>query len=558
MSASLSNRRLADFLERHGRLLEIAGESSFRVRAYTKVAEAIRDLDVSASDLAREGRLQSLPGVGEAMAGAISSLLETGTFAGHDELVQKFPESLLDLASVPGIGPKSVNKLYTKLQIATLEQLEAAAASGAIATVPGLGNRIQKAAVEGLAQLARRTGFIPLGPARAAAAMFVTAYSITRPQDLISAAGGVRRWDPLVDELVFVIATDHPAASQSAVAKIPGVEAVTKAAEGVLEIQFDDDKKGRVVQVPPDAFGSALVRMTGTPEHLQTLGTVAHDSPTEEAVYAEAGYPWIPPELRSGAEVFGRLDEIGRLIATTDLNGELHAHTTWSDGQATIEEMAGSAKRRGYGFLGITDHSQSLGVANGLNQRRLEAQRVDLAKVSEKVGIPLLAGAEVEVLSDGALDYPDPVLAELDVVVGSLHGGLRQPRATLVERQLRTLRNPNVDILAHPSGRLLERREGGDFDWDQTFATAAETGTALEINADPARLDLDPELARRAAEAGCLITINSDSHWVDGFDLVEYGVMMARKAWLTPDQVLNAWEPERVMLWLRDRPAARR
>ena len=287
------------------------------------------------------------------------------------------------------------------------------------------------------------------------------------------------------------------------------------------------------------------------------LGKVRDDCSTEELVYAEAGLPWIPPELRSDSEAFGRLGEIPDLITVADMNGELHAHTTWSDGQATVEEMALSAKKRGYGFLGITDHSQSLGVANGLTHRRLIAQREELAAASTNVGIPLLSGAEVEVLSDGSLDYSDAVLAELDVVVGSLHGGLRQPRARLVERQLRTLRNPHVDILAHPSGRLLERREGGDFDWDAAFATAAETGTALEINADPARLDLDPSLARQAVAAGCLITINSDSHWVDGFDTVEFGVMMARKAWLKPEQVLNAWEPQRVLLWLQDRSASR-
>lgn len=557
MSASLSNRRLADLLDRHGRLLEIAGESTFRARAYAKAAEGVRELGIPASELAREGKLQTLPGVGEAMAGAISSLLETGTFSGHDELIQEYPESLLDLASVPGIGPKSVNKLFTRLQIATLEQLEAAAAAGSIATVPGLGNRVQKAALEGLAQLARRTGGIPLGPARAASAMFVAAYTTARPQDRISAAGGVRRWDVLVDELAFVVATDNPSASQAAVSQIPGVETVRSTTAGVLEILFDDNKTGRVVQVPPGSFGSMLFRMTGKSEHVDMLGKVRDDCATEEMVYAAAGLPWIPPELRSDAEAFGRLREIPDLITVSDLNGELHAHTTWSDGQATVEEMALSAKKRGYGFLGITDHSQSLGVANGLSHHRLVAQREELTAAAASVGIPLLAGAEVEVLSDGSLDYPDAVLAELDVVVGSLHGGLRQPRAKLVERQLRTLRNPHVDILAHPSGRLLERREGGDFDWDAAFATAADTGTALEINADPARLDLDPSLARRAVAAGCLITINSDSHWVDGFDTVEFGVMMARKAWLKPEQVLNAWEPKRVLLWLQDRSAAR-
>jgi DNA polymerase (family 10) len=558
MSAELSNGRLAERLDRHARLLEIAGESAFRARAYSRAAEAVRELDVPASELAREGKLQSLPGVGEAMAGAISSLLATGSFVGHDELVQHFPESLLDLASVPGIGPKSVNKLFTKLQVATLEQLSAAASSGSIAATAGLGNRIQKAAVEGLAQIAKRTGKIPLGNARAAAAMFLAAYAVARPQDLISAAGGVRRWDVLVDELLFVVATDDPGSAHAAITQVPGVEAVTSVAANELALLFDDDKRGRVILAPPDSFGSVLATMTGSPLHIARLGDIRDGYETEEMVYAAADLPWIPPELRSGDEVFTRLREIPELITTADMNGELHTHSTWSDGQATVEEMAASARRRGYRFLGITDHSQSLAVANGLNHGRLVAQRAELATASASTGLPLLAGAEVEVLSDGSMDYPDAVLAELDVVVGSLHGGLRQPRAKLVDRQLRTLRNPHVDILAHPSGRLLERREGGDFDWDLTFATAAETGTALEINADPARLDLDPSLARQAAETGCLITINSDSHWVDGFDLIEFGVMMARKAWLKPHQVLNAWEPERVFLWLQDRDAARR
>lgn len=558
MSAELSNRRLAERLDRHAKLLEIAGESAFRARAYTRAAEVVRELDVPANELVRDARLQTFPGIGTAMAGAISSLLATGSFTGHDELVQHFPESLLDLASVPGIGPKSVNKLFTRLHIATLEQLEVAAVDGSIAATPGLGNRVQKAAVEGLAQLAKRTGSIPLGSARAASSMFVTAYRIARPQDEVSAAGGVRRWDVLVDELLFVIATDNPGGAFDAITHIPGVESVTGVAASELAIQFDDDKRGRVLLAPPGSFGSLLARATGSAAHLARLGDVPDGYATEAMVYAAAGLPWIPPELRSGDEAFVRLDDLAGLITTADLNGELHAHTTWSDGHATVEEMADSAMRRGYRFLGVTDHSQSLAVANGLDRHRLTSQRLELAAVSARVGVPLLAGAEVEVLSDGSMDYPDSILAELDVVVGSLHGGLRQPRAKLVDRQVRTLRNPHVDILAHPSGRLLERREGGDFDWDVTFATAAETGAALEINADPARLDLDPALARQAAATGCLITINSDSHWVDGFDTVEFGVMMARKAWLRPDQVLNAWEPERVFLWLQDRAAARR
>ena len=558
MSSGLSNRRVAERLEQHARLLEIAGESPFRARAYVRAAEAVRDLDQPVSDLAESGALQTLPGVGETMAGAIISLLESGTFPAHRQLMETYPESLLEVASVPGIGPKSVTKLFQKLQIATLEQLAAAVDAGALAATPGLGHRIQKAAGDGLAQLAKRTGQIPLGSARAAALMFVSAYALVRPGDLIAITGGIRRWDVLVDDVQFIVASDDPGGAFEAITRLPGVESVTTEDHVEIAILFDDDKRGRVWLTPRQSFGSAMVRRTGPVEHVEHLGDVPDGLESEDLVYAGAGLPWIPPELRAEHDVFNRLDEISLLIRTVDLNGELHAHTTWSDGQATVEETGLAARQRGYRFLGITDHSQSLAVANGLDQRRLIAQRSELSEAATRVGIPLLAGAEVEVLSDGALDYPDAVLAELDVVVASLHGGLRQPRARLVDRQLRTLRNPHVDILAHPSGRLLERREGGDFDWDQTFAAAAETGTALEINADPARLDLDPGLARQAAAAGCLVTINSDSHWIDGFDLVEFGVMMARKAWLRPENVLNAWEPERVFLWLRDRATARR
>ncbi len=238
----------------------------------------------------------------------------------------------------------------------------------------------------------------------------------------------------------------------------------------------------------------------------------------------------------------------------SDISGEFHAHTTWSDGSASIRQMAEAAASRGYFVLGITDHSHGLGVAGGLDVERLESQRREIDEVDGTDGVKVLAGAEVEVHRDGTLDFDDDTLANLDVVVASLHTGLRQQsREELTARIERVLRNPNVDIGAHPSGRLIERREGGDFDWDMVFASAAETGTALEINADPARLDLDPQLALRASEAGCLITINCDAHHPSGFSLMEFGVAMARRAWLKPDQILNCWPRPRILKWLASR-----
>jgi len=307
----------------------------------------------------------------------------------------------------------------------------------------------------------------------------------------------------------------------------------------------------------PGSWGTSLLRATGSAMHIERLGAIPEHAATEDEIYASLGLPFVPPELRSGDEEFDRLEEIPFLVTLADINGEFHAHTTWSDGSASVRQMADAAAERGYRLLGITDHSQSLAVAGGLDVERLGLQRIEIEEVNGEAGVQLLAGAEIEVHRDGSLDYNDETLAHLDVVVASLHSGLRQPREDLMARLLRVLENPNVDIIAHPSGRLIERREGGDFDWDRVFEVAAQTDTALEINADPARLDLDPSLAYRASLAGCLITINCDAHHPSGFSLMEYGVAMGRRAWLKPSQILNCWSPAEIGEWLltRARPA---
>jgi len=312
-----------------------------------------------------------------------------------------------------------------------------------------------------------------------------------------------------------------------------------------------------VFLVPPSTWGSALVRATGSMAHVAQLGSFAVDFPTEQGVYDAVGLPWIPPEIRSGDDEFTRTNEIGDLIGLTDIRGEFHCHSTWSDASASILDMAEAAAARGYEFLSISDHSHGLGIAGGLDPERLRQQRLEIDDVNRKISVRVLAGAEVEVHRDGALDFDFDTLAGLDVVVASLHSGLRQPRDEITQRLVRTLDNPNVDIIAHPSGRLIEQREGGDFDWDTVFAEAAQTGTALEINADPARLDLDPHLARRAAAAGCLITINCDAHSQRGFELMEYGIAMARRAWLKPADVLNCGTSDQVIDWLTGRDRAR-
>ena len=554
MSSGLSNGEVASLLERHGRLLVLAGESPYRARAYERAAESLRVHPEQIAVVAEEGRLRDIPGVGEGIAAAIEQIVATGLFSAHEELANRVPESLFELTGVPGVGAKTAMRLYTELGITDLSTLEAALVHGKIGATKGLGPRVEATIRSGLEAIQRRTGRTPLGLALPIARAFIAAYSSARPQDAIAIAGSVRRWEETVGDLDFVIACEDDGAVLATLATLPMASSMRQVSPRAVRLIVAGQLAADIFLTEPAAWGSTLVRATGNAAHLERLDDIGIE-PSEEAVYAAHGLPLIPPELRSGRQEFDRWSEIPSLVTVADIRGEFHAHTTWSDGAASILEMARAADDRGYEVLGITDHSHGLGVAGGLSVERLTAQRKEIAAAQHEVGkrIRLLAGAEVEVHRDGSLDYADDVLAGLDVVVASLHSGLKRPREELTGRLDRVLRNPNVDIIAHPSGRLIERREGGDFDWDRVYATTAETGTALEIDADPARLDLDPERAARARAAGCLITINCDAHHPSGFAVMEYGVTVARKAWLTKETVLNCWPREDILAWLRSR-----
>jgi DNA polymerase (family 10) len=548
-----SNSAIADLLERHGHLLQIAGESPFRTRAFTRAAESLRLYPERVAVVATDGRLRDIPGIGEGISAAIMQILETGSFDAHDQLTERIPESLVELTAIPGVGNKTALRLYSELGVDSLAALEAALVSGRVRAAKGLGARAEATMMSGIEQLQRRSGRTPLGVALPVARAFMAAFSTSRPQDSLSLAGSARRWDVTVGDIDFVVRSSDFRATAAAISSLAMVTDVEWSDGQSMRLSLAGDHPADIYLSKPDGWGAALIRATGNAQHLEHLGTIPEQAATEEEVYASHGLPFIPPELRTGGKEFARLAEIPSLVTLGDINGELHAHTTWSDGAASVRQMADAAAARGYGVLGITDHSHGLAVAGGLDGDRLRLQRIEIDEVNSAIGVRLLAGTEAEVHRDGSLDFDDETLAGLDVVVASLHSGLRQPRAELTARLLRVLENPNVDIIAHPSGRLIERREGGDFDWDPVFAAAARTGIALEINADPARLDLDPALAYRACQAGCLITINCDAHHPSGFSLMEFGVAMARRAWLTPDQILNCWSPTGIVDWLSSR-----
>lgn len=549
---ALSNAEIAALLEAYGALLELSGENSFRARAYARAAAVVRERLEPVAALAAAGRLRQLPGIGEGIASALSEIVQTGTFASFEALKQAWPMSLLDLLALPGIGAKTVARLHRELGVSDLDSLEAAAVGGRLRDAKGFGPRLEAAALAGLEAIRQRSGRMPIGVALPQARAVATSLRRLLP-GRVEVAGSVRRFAETAGDLDFVVEAFDPSAVVAAISTWTGAAAVERLGPEVLRLRLQSGADADLYVCSPERFGLTLVRATGPPPHVARLGPIPDTAAEEADVYAAVGLPWIPPELRAGGQEFDRWAEIPRLVGLADIRGELHCHSTWSDGTAPIAEMAAAAADRGYDYLAITDHSRSLGVAGGLDVDRLRAQGDEIAALTASTALQLLAGSEVEVDRAGGLDFDRATLAALDVVVASLHVGLRQEKHVLTERLIGVVRNPDVDVIAHPSGRLIERRLGGDFDWPRVFAAAADTGTILEINADPARLDLNRVNASAALAAGCLLAINCDAHHPDGFALLEYGVAVARQAWATPDQIANAWPRDRLLDWLSSR-----
>ncbi|HEU5430652.1 MAG TPA: helix-hairpin-helix domain-containing protein [Thermomicrobiales bacterium] len=546
------NAAVATLLDRYGALLAFTGERSFRARAYHNAADAIRSTPEPVADLAAAGRLREIPGIGEGIAQAIGSILATGRFGLLDELAAQYPLSLLELTQVPGVGVKTASRLFHELGVADLVALETAARDGRVRATKGMGAKLEATILAGLEALSRRTGRASIGVALPAAQRLLGDLAAALPSARIAIAGSVRRMEATIGDINLVIAAADRERAMGLAQALPGFAGAERDGDR-LRVALPIGLAADLVFTPPDRFGTTLVEATGNAAHLALLGSPLPIAADEAAIYAAHGHPWIPPELRQGTVEFARAADIPGLVVISDIVGEFHCHSTWSDGGAKIAAMLAAAADRGYRVLAITDHSQSLGVANGLSPERLRLQRDEVDKLDGTDGVRLLQGAEVEVSRDGRLDYANDVLARLDIVVASLHSGLRQPQAQLTNRLLGVLANSNVDIIAHPSGRLIERREGGDFDWPRVFAAATQSGTALEINADPARLDLDDRRAAAALAAGCLLTINCDAHHPDGFGSMKYGIAVARRAWARPDDILNCWPVAKTEAWLRER-----
>jgi DNA polymerase (family 10) len=577
----MRNAEIARLFAEIADMLEVQGDSPFRVGAYREAARQIAALREPIEDIAAGQGLEQIPGVGKAIAAKIAEYLATGRLGYYERLREQVPAALVELLQVPGLGPRTIQLLHRELGVASLDDLRAAVAEHRVRGVRGLGAKTEERLARELARLEQGTQRLPLGVARPVAEEVMAALREHPAVQQIEPGGSLRRWRDTVGDLDLLAASADPEAVMAAFVALPMVSDVLARGPTFTRVVRADGLRVDLRVVHPEHWGSALHHFTGSRAHnirlrdlanarglkLNEYGVFRLDTgeriggASEEEIYAAVGLPWIPPELREDrgeieAALTGRLP---RLIEVEDLRGDLHLHTTWSDGSASPEEMVRAARALGYEYLVITDHSAGLGVTNGLTVERMRAQRAVIDDLNARYApFHVLAGVELEVRADGGLDFPDDALAELEVVTVSLHSGLRQPAERVTARALAAVRHPATAVLNHPRGRLVEKRPPADLDLEAVLRAAAEVGTAVEVNGTPARLDLDDVWARRAVELGVLLTISSDAHRPEALRDVRYGVMQARRGWVEPRHVLNARPYEAFRAWLAERAARRR
>ena len=574
--ATMTNQQLANIFRTIADLMEIKGENIYKILAYRKAADSLSNLGQDVNEIWKQGKLTEVDGVGKAIAEKIDELLTTGHLGFLEKLETEVPASLAALLKVPDLGPKKVALFWKEQGITNLSELEAAARSGKLRNLPGMGDKSEAKIIAGIEALGRRSNRIPLGRAWPFAQELMAYLRKAPGVEAVELGGSLRRMRATVGDIDVLAAAKDSHNVMEAFVNRKDVARVLGKGETKSSVEFTHGLQAQLWVHPPEHWGTALVYATGSKDHnvrlreyalkkgfslsehwLQRKDGSEVTCEREEDVYKTLGLPWIPPELREDrGEVQAAIKgELPDLIELKDIKSELHSHSTWSDGKLSIREMAEAAKKHGYMLLAITDHTNSLGITQGMNPEDVRKQRQEIDKISKELGdeLRIIQGAEVEIKSDGSLDYSDDVLAELDIVIASLHSSLRQPREKVTQRLIKAMHNPHVDIIGHPTGRLMPEREGADLDMDAVLAAAAETGVVLEINAHPARLDLDDVHARRAIEMGIKLSIDTDAHSDTDMDLMHFGVSTARRAWVEADEVINTWSVPQLLKWLKSR-----
>ncbi|HEX2193804.1 MAG TPA: DNA polymerase/3'-5' exonuclease PolX [Candidatus Limnocylindria bacterium] len=567
--AGLTNGEIARIFREIGDMLEILGEVVYKAVAYRRVADAVERYPDDVSVLFRRGTPPKLPGAGPALTTKLAELAETGELAYHQKLRAQVPDGLLDMLRVPGLGPRTVKQLHDELGIDSVAALRAAAEDGQLRALKGLSERTEENVMAGIARLERLSTRLVLHDGDAMIAGLVDRLRAVPGVVRLEPAGSLRRRRATIGDLDLLAATEEPERLVRALDRLPEVERVLSAGVDKSSIVLGDGPRVDLMICHPSAWGTHQVHFTGSAQHNVALRGMALDrglslsekgfkvvetgelqlEATEEAVYARLDLPWIPPELREdGGEVEAAVaGKLPQLIAEQDVRGDTHVHSDWTDGVDSIEVMARAARARGLEWMVLTDHSPSLGITRGLLPERVAEQRAEVVRLNAELApFRILHGTEMEIRADGTLDYADDLLSGFDVVVASVHTARGQSSERLTQRTLAAIENPHVDVIAHPTGRIVNRRDPIVLDWPRIFAAAARTGTALEMNGSP-RLDLDDSLARAARQAGARLTLASDAHRTEELDQLRYAVSTARRAWIGPHDVLNRLTADELM-----------
>ncbi|MHB1022697.1 MAG: DNA polymerase/3'-5' exonuclease PolX [Acidobacteriaceae bacterium] len=579
MPTVIHNEDVARIFARMARVLSLQGENRFRIRAYENAARSVRELDEDLAKIAAEGKLEEIPGIGEDLAAKIEEALRTGHIRACERACRNIPDTLLALFDVRGLGPKTIQLLHEKYHVNSADQLQHLLDSGALEQVHGFGEKRISTLRESLKSWTSSQQRMLLGLVLPRAEDLLNDIRKLHLVDRAEIAGSLRRGcDTIGDVDILVTSEDSPAALQE-ISQLPAVTHIlaigpTRATLLLDTIQVD------IRAVAPESFGAALQYFTGSKKHNTHIRTIARKEglkineygvfrgtrrlggAEEEDVYRLLHMPLMPPELREDrGEIEAALEgKLPRLVQWSEMRGDLHAHTTYSDGRSSMLEMVERAAAMDYEYLGLTDHSPSQRIAHGLDRSRLQKKIKELEKLRAERGthLPhLLLGTEVDILPTGELDYPESVLALFDVVIAAVHGNFKQDRSQMTERLLRAIENPYVNILAHPTARLIGKREPIEFDFDKVVATVRQAGIALEMDASPWRMDLNDVLARSAAQAGALLSIASDAHSDTQLTYLRLGVVQARRAWIGPDSIINTWPWKQLQKWLQARRPGR-
>ena len=570
-----SNEQIAELFDNMGTLLEMKGDTVFKIRAYQRAARTIEQLSTSLAQAVNNGEdLTKIPGVGKAISEKITEYISTGQVLAYEKLVDELPTGVLALKEIPGVGPKMAMAISQQLGISTVEGVAEAAADGRLAQLPRMGKRAAEGIlrhINAFKELGSRT---PIGEALPIAEQVMKVLCEQCPEiDQLFPVGSLRRWEETIGDIDLIGTSTNPEAVGNALAALPMVKDVLVHGPKKISVVVESGIQIDLRMAEPDAFGAMLQYFTGSQQHNIRLRDFANrqglsineygitniesgeveEFADEESFYARLGLPWITPELRTGLHEldFGLENNLPDLVNATHLKGDLHLHSDWSDGNDSIELMVESATAQGYEYMALTDHSQGLCVANGLTLERLEEQIKLLRDMQDKYDISILCGSECDIRATGDMDFPNEMLAKLDVVVASVHNAMNQDQATMTARMIKAMENPYVTIIGPLTTRLLGQREPVEFDLEAVLQAARDTGTALEINASPERLDLRDTHAYRAREMGIPLVINTDSHHRNHLDKRRFGVAVARRAWCRPEDILNTLPKDLFLQYIR-------